>query len=145
MDERDDEALAACESALETTAGHIEVVHLREGLRSVMALAQHGNRYIDGKAPWQTIKTDRERTATTLWTALNIVATLRTLCYPYLPHSASKVHRLIGGDGDVLDIGWKSVMPEPGAALPEPEPLFRKLDESVVDEEMKRVSATGVV
>lgn len=144
LDEHDNEALTACESALETTAGHLEGVHLREGLRSLMALAQHGNRYINGKAPWKTVKTDRERTATTLWTALNIVATLRTLCYPYIPHSASKMHRLIGADGDVLGVGWKCAMPEPGAALPEPEALFRKLDESVVAEEMERLSPTGV-
>lgn len=144
LDDADQAALAACDSALGDAGKHIADRRFRDGLRVVMALAQHGNRYIDARAPWETAKTDRERTATTLWTALNMVATLRTICYPFLPFSSAKMHRLLGGAGDVLNGGWARNMPEPGGPLPEPEALFRKLDESVIDEELARLrSATA--
>ncbi len=108
-----------------------------------MALAQHGNRYVDGRAPWAQVKEDRTAAATTLWTALNIVETLRTVSYPYLPHSAQKLHGLLGHDGDVLSSGWQRHEPEPGTNLPSPTPMFKKLDDSIVEEEAERLSAVS--
>lgn len=141
LDESDNTALAACNDALSSVATSLEARRFREGLQSFMALAQHGNRYIDQKAPWATAKTDLAATATTLWTALNIVSTLRTLSYPYLPFSAEKMHSLLGFDGEVLSDGWTLRIPEPGTPLGRPEPLFRKLDESVIEEETARLEA----
>ncbi len=141
LDETDLEALAACDDALTGMARHLEGRQFREGLHSLMALAQHGNRYVDRKAPWATVKTDRNAAATTLWTALNLVATIRTLSYPYLPFSAEKMHALLGFDGNVLGDGWKRRSPEPGGLLATPVPLFKKLDDSVVEEETMRLEA----
>ena len=104
-----------------------------------MALAQHGNRYIDTKAPWTQMKTDPEGAATTLWTALNLVATLRTVFYPFIPFSSERIHELLGFDGDVLSDGWRSRAVEAGSPLPTPRPLFKKLDESVVEQETERL------
>jgi len=141
LDETDRAALAACDDALADAARNLEARRFREGLFAAMALAQHGNRYVDRKAPWATVKSDREAAATTLWTALNLVATLRTLSYPYLPFGAEKMHHLLGLDGDVLGDGWKRLVPEPGRPLAKPEPLFKKLDEGVVEEETARLEA----
>jgi len=142
LDDVDRAALAACDDALADAAQHLEARRLRDGLHAMMALAQHGNRYVDRKAPWATVKNDRTAAATTLWTALSLIATLRTLSYPYLPFSAEKMHALLGLSGDVLSDGWKRHMPEPGSPLPRPRPLFKKLDESVVQEETARLKAT---
>ena len=60
-----------------------------------------GHRYVDGRAPWKQAKEDREAAATTLWTALNIIETLRTVAYPYLPFSTQTLHELLGHAGDV--------------------------------------------
>jgi methionyl-tRNA synthetase len=136
-------ALKACDKALEDVANHLAARNFREGLRSVMVLAQHGNRYVDGRAPWKQMKEDREAGATTLWTALNIVETLRTVAYPYLPFSTQKLHEMLGHDGDVLSSGWQRQTPVAGTSLPDPTPIFKKLDESIVEEEAERLAAAS--
>ena len=136
-------ALEACDTALSAVAGHLERRNFRDGLRAVMALAQHGNRYVDARAPWVQVKEDRAAAATTLWTALNIAETLRTVSYPYLPHSAQRLHELLGHEGDVLSSGWQRREPTPGTTLPSPSPMFKKLDESIVEEEAERLSAAS--
>jgi hypothetical protein len=48
---------------------------------------------------------------------------------------------MLGYVGSVQDAGW-SWEPDsmsPGQGLPEPEPLFTKLDEAVVEEETQRL------
>jgi methionyl-tRNA synthetase len=104
-----------------------------------MELAQHGNRYVDGRAPWQTIKTDRGRTATTLWVGLNLVITLRTVMHPYLPFASEKLHGLLAEPGTVRSAGWRRSTVVPGRALPPPVALFRKLEPSIVEEEVVRL------
>ncbi|MBT3941109.1 MAG: methionine--tRNA ligase [Chloroflexi bacterium] len=136
-------ALEACDTALKEAGEHLAGRRFREGLRSFMALAQHGNRYIDTRAPWKQVKEDRDGAATTLWTALNIIETLRTISYPYLPHSSQTLHELLGHEGDVLESGWQRHTPEVGTALPTPTPMFQKLDDSIVEEEADRLAAAS--
>jgi hypothetical protein len=45
----------------------------------------------------------------------------------------------IGFGGSVQEAGWRFVRPEPGQRLQEPEPLYKKLDPSVVEEEEARL------
>lgn len=139
LGETENTALAACDTALREAAAAVEARKFRDGLKAVMALAQHGNRYVDGRAPWLQLKSDREGAATTLWTALNIAATLRTVMYPYLPFAAEKTHAMLGYSRGVIEAGWKRGEIKPGAPLGEPAPLFKKLDESIVAEENLRL------
>ncbi len=76
----DEAMLALTAEAFNAAARNIEAVHLRDGLRDVMALAGALNRYLDEAAPWKTLKIDPERAATSLWTALQVVSSLRVLC-----------------------------------------------------------------
>ena len=94
-----------------------------------MTLATALNRYLDEAAPWKTLKTDPERAATSLWTALQVVSALCVLTAPYLPFSAQKLHRYLGDEGDVHRLSWKFVELPAGRFLPPPQPLFRKLDD----------------
>jgi methionyl-tRNA synthetase len=109
------------------------------------------------------VESDRQRAATILYTALRAVGDLKTLFAPFLPFSAQRVHELLGGEGwiagpleirtveeddgsshDVLsgDYGtwigaWQPEELPAGRSLPEPEPLFRKLDaEAVIASEL---------
>jgi methionyl-tRNA synthetase len=100
-----------------------------------MSLAQETNRYLDEKSPWKTLKTDREACATALFVSLSAIATLKTLFYPFLPFSSEKLHLLMGFKGTVKDEGWGLQQLPAGLMLATPEPLFTKLDESVVAEE----------
>ncbi|MBX9243356.1 methionine--tRNA ligase [Actinotalea ferrariae] len=120
------------------------------------------------KAPEQ-----RERLATVLHTAAQAVSDCRTLLAPFLPHSAQAVHEALGGTGtisplprieEVTDLddasrtypiitgdyrlgetlaAWESVPLVPGTPVGPAKPVFRKLDDSIVEEELDRLRAEG--
>jgi methionyl-tRNA synthetase len=48
--------LAEFQNASETIANYIEARHYNKAIRDIMALADKANQYIDGQAPWVTVK-----------------------------------------------------------------------------------------
>ena len=97
-----------------------------------MSLAQEGNRYLDDRAPWRTVREDRDETARTLVTILGIISGLKTLLAPYLPFSSQRLHEMLGLSGNAQDAGWTATGPTAGTTLPQPQALFAKLDEEQV-------------
>ena len=141
LGDADSELLGEARRRFDETAANIEVCRFRAALNSAMGLAQEANRYLDRKAPWKSIKTDRSGTATTLWTGLAVVNCLKIALYPFLPFSSEKLHAMLGFEGSVADAGWSweaSGLPA-GQSLEEPKPLFIKLDDSVAEQEAGRL------
>jgi len=136
--------LATMESTFSEVGNDIDRVKLRDGLRGVMALATALNRYLDDAAPWKTIRTDPERAATSLWTALQVVAALRVLTAPFLPFSAERLHTLLGDEGSVHALPWQPLGLPAGRSLPKPEPLFRKLEDDDLAALLDRLNPTVV-
>jgi len=149
QDEDDAALLAAAKDAFNTVAADIEAVHLKDGLAKVIGLAAAYNRYLERKKPWETGKTDPARTQTTLWVALQGLAALRTLSVPFMPFSAQQLHLLLGGtggnpdgtSGGVAELSWAFAELPAGTALPKPHPLFKKLDDAQLAEEVERYRA----
>jgi methionyl-tRNA synthetase len=131
-----------------------------------MRLASTVNQYVSDQAPWALVKTDKERGATVLYVALRAVDSLKILFTPFLPHTSQQVHEMLGHEGwlagplefreidedgrkhEVLTgdyttwVGsWQPSELQPGQTLQEPRQLFKKLDESVVEEELARMTA----
>jgi methionyl-tRNA synthetase len=126
-----DEARTAVETAL-------TACRFREGIRAALSLSQDLNVYVDRKKPWETAKTNREDCATTLHTALQVVANLRVLFAPFLPFSSERLGDLLGLPS--LQAGdWKRAELPVGQQLKQAEILFKKLDESIVEEEKARL------
>ena len=123
------------------TGANIEACRFRMALGAAMALARDANRYIDQKAPWRTIKSDRDAAATTLWVLLAVINCLKTALYPFLPFSSDKLHRMLGFEGGVQEQGWTWTpdVLRPGQSLSRPEPLFAKLDEAIIEQETQRI------
>jgi len=132
--QEDEELIAKANAALEATATNLDTTHFRQALNGAMAFAKETNRYIDAQAPWKQIKEDRAAAAKTLYASMYALSTLKTALYPFLPFSAQNLHELLGLPGKVEDAGWTIARPLPGTALPEPIPLFTKLDDSVIQE-----------
>jgi methionyl-tRNA synthetase len=130
-----------------------------------MALAREVNRYLDEKAPWFQIKKDRSAAATTLYTAMRAIDSLKILFTPFLPFSSQTLHEILGYEGSLfgrqyvatfeektrshqalcydaseLTCRWKPSKLPPGQPLRKPQPLFKKLDESIVKEELARMA-----
>jgi methionyl-tRNA synthetase len=86
-------------------------VGIEAWLRAVFAC----NAYIDAQAPWALRKTDPERMAAVLGTLVVAVRELTRAIAPIIPESADKLLSLI-------DAG------EGGAPIPQPTPLFPRLE-----------------
>jgi len=139
LDELDNQILALAREARDKAGESIGNCRFKEGLKVAFGLAQEANRYLDTRAPWKTVKEDKETTARTLGVALGVISCLKTILYPFLPFSSRKLHGLLGSEGEVEDGGWDFRFPLTGQALSTPEPLFTKLDEGIIDQETGRL------
>lgn len=131
--------LDAVDAAFEEVGQHIEAVRLRAALQAAMSVAQQTNRYLDERAPWSAIKQDREAAAETLYTAINVISGLASLFQPFMPFTSPVAWSLGGNQGDIEGAGWRRSPVPAGTSLPEPSPLFKKLDDALVDEEEARL------
>jgi methionyl-tRNA synthetase len=120
---------------------------------------------LDRKAPWFQIKEDKAAAATSVYVILRVVDNLKTLLAPILPHTAQELHEYLGYKGQLfgtqqvvtyqeetrahealtydhsgaVGVWARSALPA-GQALREPAPLFKKLDDSVIEEEYARLA-----
>ncbi len=95
-----------------------------------MEAAAAVNVYLNATEPWKTAKDDPDRTATTLFVALQAISGLRTAFAPYLPFSTETLGDILG-QGPLMD--WRRVPIGPGQRLGVPEPLFRKVEGELDD------------
>jgi methionyl-tRNA synthetase len=158
--------LETAKAAFDTVGGLIARQRLKAAITEAMRVVGDANKYLSDQAPWK-IKDDPERLGTILHVALQVVSDCNVLLTPFLPHSAQKIHELLGGTGvhapmpeihEVSDLDggpgypiltgdytvgakWESVPLQVGRPLQPPKPVFKKLDPSIVDEELARLGA----
>jgi methionyl-tRNA synthetase len=164
MTERDRRLLADVEAGFDTVGGLLGTARFKAAITEVLRLAALVNQYLGEEQPWQRIKVDRGRAATTLYVAVRCVDCLKTLITPFLPFSSQRLHEQLGyqdviapqptvreyeeeggqrhavlGDAYEATSRWKPSEIPPGRPLPAPTALFKKLDDSVVEEELDRM------
>ena len=144
LDGRSNDLLGKAEDALAAVDDLLYRCRFRESVRTIMGLAQEANRYLDEKEPWKRIKEDRDDAATSLYVALRVISYLKTLFAPFLPFTSQKLHTMLGFEGSLEDGGWSVSEVQPGQRLAAPEPLFTKLDDSIVEEEDARLEGDRV-
>ncbi|HEY2668765.1 MAG TPA: methionine--tRNA ligase [Rugosimonospora sp.] len=164
LTEADEALLASVRTAFDTVGDLIGRHRQKQAINEAMRVVGEANKYLSDQAPWK-IKDDQERLGTILHVALQAVSDCNILLTPFLPHAAQTIHELLGGSGvhapmpsivevEDLDGGpgypvltgdytegarWASVPVRAGTALAAPKPVFKKLDKSIVDEELARL------
>jgi methionyl-tRNA synthetase len=160
----DKRLLEKIESGFDSIGEKLSDVKLRAALNEALALAREVNAYLD-QAPWfSVIKEDREAAATTVYTALRAIDSLKILFSPFLPFSSEQLHQTLGYEGFlfgeqhiktfnekershealVYDPSratgqWQPSKLKPNQRLKQPQPLFPKLDEELIEEERTRL------
>ncbi len=101
LEDADRKILDLAEDTFATVAEALEQSKFKAGITAAMHVVGEANAYIADQEPWQLAKdeTKRERLATVLWTALQVVSDCNVLLTPYLPHIAQQVHETLGRDG----------------------------------------------
>ncbi|MEE1295611.1 MAG: class I tRNA ligase family protein, partial [Bifidobacterium sp.] len=159
--------LAETAAAFETVGEIIETHHQKNALNEEMRVVGDINKYISATEPWK-IKDDSDRLGTVLHVAAQAVSDANHLLAPFLPHSAQKVYEALGGTGtfsplprieEVTDLDnpafhypvitgdyvlgetlrpWQSEPIEVGAHDAKPTPIFAKIPQEAVEEELDR-------
>jgi methionyl-tRNA synthetase len=168
LTEIDRAVLARTGEGFDLVGGLLAAHRQKAALGEAMRVVADVNKYLSDTEPWKLRKTDPERMKTVLHVTAQAVSDCRVLLSPFLPHSAQAAHEALGGTGTVsplpeirevedLDGGpgypvlmgdyrlgetvahWRSVPIVPGTPVSAPSPLFRKLDEKVIEEELARL------
>lgn len=114
----------------------------RDAQREAMNLARIGNKYLADSEPWKVVKTDPERVKTIMYIALQLAANLSIAFEPFLPFSSAKLRSMLA----MKECEWNQLgsieLLAPGHALNKPELLFEKIEDAVVDEQVKKLEDT---
>ncbi len=164
----DQAVLAEVEGGFGPIGELLAAARFKAALTETMRLAALVNSYLSEHEPWKVIKLDRDRAATIWHVALRCVDSLKLLFTPFLPFTCQRLHEFLGYDGYIAGplefkeyteedgqshrvltgdyAGWVGRWATPqlpvGQALREPKPLFKKLDEQVVADELARLGAS---
>jgi methionyl-tRNA synthetase len=115
--------------------GHLEKYQFRDGLREIIKLAKHGNKYFNDHEPWKTVKCQPEKAATFLYLSNQIAKTISMLLVPYLPGKAFEILEIMNIDDDELKWDSSAEFLSVGHTISSPQPLFPKIDDVVIQEE----------
>ncbi|MDX1662373.1 MAG: methionine--tRNA ligase [Candidatus Promineifilaceae bacterium] len=162
--EADRALLAAVDEGLKTVGALYDAAKFRAAASEAMAVATKVNQYLEEMSPWKTAKSDMEATGRTLYTALQALNGLKIIFAPILPFTSQRLHEMLGEEGQLFGAqevqtfeedershtaltydptpavgAWERTEIPAGRKLQKPNPLFRKLDESVVEEELSRL------
>ncbi len=165
LTDEDRALLLTTEAGFLSVGSLLEKHRQKAAVGEAMRVVSEVNKYLSDMAPWK-LKGDIPRRDTVLFTALQAISDCNTLLAPFLPHSAQQIHEMLGGTGifsplprveqvDDLDRGapypiitgdysnvpsWESRPITAGTPLCTPTPVFKKLDESIVEEEIRRLA-----
>lgn len=101
LEEADQKILDLAETTMQQVGEYLSQSKFKAGITAAMHVVGEANAYIAEMEPWKLAKDDtqRERLATVLWTALQVVSDCNVMLTPYLPHIAQSVHETLGRDG----------------------------------------------
>ena len=121
---------------------NIENYRFREALKEAMNIARLGNKYLADTEPWKLAKTDPERVKTILNVSLQITASIAIAIEPFMPFTAAKILGLL----QIGKLGWEQLgdtsLLEAGHRIGEPVLLFEKIDDNVIEAQLRKLADT---
>ncbi|MEM0057945.1 MAG: methionine--tRNA ligase [Candidatus Bathyarchaeia archaeon] len=143
FDAGDNQVLESLKERVNEIAGNYEACRLQAAASGVMGIARLGNQYLNEKEPWNLIKLDKAKAATTMYVAVQLVKALAIISAPIIPFTAEELWKTLNLPGSVHQQKWEEALkPLPaGHMIAEAKPLFRKIeaDEKKLDEMLEKV------
>jgi methionyl-tRNA synthetase len=127
----DNDLIPAAKQAVEDYRVAMEDLAFSRALESLWRLLAETNQYIVSREPWKLIKTEgaSSRLARILWNGLEAVRIVATGLLPFMPKVAPQVLAAIGTAAPPRSLDalrWGGTPTD--AELPEPKPLFPRID-----------------
>jgi len=140
----DQEFAEQMQTLVETAATAYDQFRLRKASQTLMELAHLGNTYFDAKKPWVLAKDleSRAQLDTTIALCIECIKNLCLVASPIIPESAQKGWEMLGYTSILAKGSWQKMaethVPH-GAHLAEPLPLFRKIEDSEIEEQTAKL------
>ena len=142
LTEQDKEIIAEFRDVKTKVEELLEKFRFRDAQKEAMNLARIGNKYLADSEPWKVFKTDPKRVETILNLSLQLVANLAIAFEPFLPFSSEKLRNMI----NMPDLKWDNLgqtdLLVAGHELNQPELLFEKIEDEVVEAQIKKLEET---
>lgn len=142
LTEQDKEIIAEFRDVKAKVEELLEKFRFRDAQKEAMNLARIGNKYLADSEPWKVFKTDPKRVETILNLSLQLVANLAIAFEPFLPFSSEKLRSMI----NMPDLKWDNLgqtdLLAAGHELNKPELLFEKIEDEVVEAQIKKLEET---
>ncbi len=120
----------------------IEQYKFRAACQEMIQLARMGNKYLADEEPWKLIKTNPERVATIMHTAIQVAAGLAVLSEPFLPHTAKKLRDMLQLDKAVCWDSLNDEMPVKGNhTLGNASLLFEKIEDEAIATQLEKLTS----
>jgi methionyl-tRNA synthetase len=164
LSETDADLLNAIDDGFDEVGASFDACKFRAALQGSMALATRVNQYLEDTSPWLTVKDDLAAAGRSLYVAIQAINGLKILFAPVLPFASESLHKMLAERGQLFGVQsvqtfnesershlaltydgssavgkWERTEIEAGRRLPSPTPLFKKLDSSVVEDELARL------
>ncbi|HEU97753.1 MAG TPA: methionine--tRNA ligase [Fervidicoccus fontis] len=127
----EDEIMKMVKNAVEA----YERIKLKQASEQILELARWGNQFFNSMAPWDLLKSNREKAAAVIFIETNLVRLLAVLLHPIIPSSSMKIYEMLGlegpKNGELSDLKFEAI--EHGHKIRKPEPIFKKLPPDFLD------------
>jgi methionyl-tRNA synthetase len=143
LDEDDKQILETLKEKVETVAKEIEDCGLQSAANTMISISRMGNQYLNEKEPWNLIKKDREKAASIIYVAAQIVKALAIVSAPFIPFAAEELWKTLNLPGSVHEQKWdEALKPLPANhKIAKAKPLFQKIEANgqELDEMLEKV------
>ncbi len=111
-----------------------EAIEMRKNAQALRGLWVLGNEYLQVAAPWTAIKTDVDRAAVIVRTAINLVGLYARVSAPVIPFTSETISQALGETWPpawpTSDVRAELSRIKPGRAFTTPPVLFKKIEDS---------------
>ncbi|MFF5496015.1 methionine--tRNA ligase [Streptomyces aquilus] len=126
----------------------MEALQFRKAAAALRALWSAGNSYLEEKAPWLEIKTDKDGAALTLRTAMNLIHLYSVVSEPFIPATSAAMRQAFALKDDtatwISEAEAKSLTSVPaGTPFTVPPVLFAKLTDEDLETYKERFGGTA--
>lgn len=147
LEEEDYRFLKNVEKATEEVRKAFSQFSLRRAVQHLMEIAQLGNIYFSENKPWEAAKNEalRSKMNTTIYCCLICIKQLALCSYPLIPDASQKIWGFLGFSENLAKSQWNTICSielEKGKHLPQPEIIFKKIEDTQIAEELEKMHAS---
>lgn len=126
-------------SEVKSLSENLDRFRFRDALRDAMNIARAGNKYLADTEPWKLVKENKQRTGTILNLAIQICANLAVVFEPFTPFMAARLATTLRIPELRWDMTGNFDLVKAGTEIGAPELLFEKIEDSVVEAQVKKL------